>query len=246
MSKPEKLAEDLFKEEELPVTPNGGNRRQNLLGLEKRYKFRFTHVKQAKEAQKSGNFLQAVKKYHEYLKVLSDLHECDPYKLKPSYFNRDNNVAEMFLISQVYWELTKMYDLTPKLQPQFMSCLKQFIFFSNNMPYQIVNAEIMRRFIKRGKLNNVSAYQEAYNSIYIASKSCFIATECFGDLHPTTERIRHFKALLMNYTFGVNFVHFYYRISPTFIDWLRARPRLRNILLRFIFRPTLNIFSKFF
>jgi hypothetical protein len=235
---PKKL--DEFDESELSVQAEGKGKK--LLGMEKRYRSRLSLVKQAKEAQVNGNLLGAVKKYHEYLKVLGDLHEVDPFRLRPSFFDKEKELPELFLISQVYWELARIYDLTPKLQPQFKDCLNQFVVFTNKFPFQIVNAEIARRFLKKGKVNNLAAYQEAYNVIYIANKSCFIATECFNGSHQVTQDLRLFRNWLAKFTLGRQLIDIYYRTSPKMISFFRfySVPGVKNLILR----PSLKLFSK--
>ncbi len=240
MSKPINALED-FDEDELDKTAQGKGKK--ILGMEKRYRARFNHVKQAKESQSNGNLLAAVKKYHEYLKVLGDLHECDPYKLKASYFDKEKDLPEMFLISQVYWELSKVYDLTPKLQPQFTDCLSQFILFTHNLPYQVVNAEILRRFIKKGKLNNIKAYQDAYSVIYIANKACYIATECYGIDHDKTNVFRQFRDQISKYQLGQIFIKYYYHYSPRLIYYFRSNPIIGRYLKKYFIIPCLNLFS---
>jgi hypothetical protein len=240
MSKPDSGI-DGIDENQLDPTAQG---KKPKLGMEKRYYNRFNHVKAAKILQKEGNLLQAVKKYHEYLKVIGDLHEVDPYKLKPNFFSKERDLAEMFLISQVYWELAKIYDLTPKLQPQFTNCLNQFLLFTNNQPFQIVNSEICRRHIKKGRLSNIKAYQEAYNTIYIANKSCYIATECYGANHNVTNSIRKLKPYLAKFRGGMFFTKKYYQLSPRAVYYSRKHPVFFTPIKNLFIKPALYLLSK--
>ncbi len=228
-----------------PSSKKGEKKGKKTLGMERRYKDRLNCIKRAKEAQLEKNLSLSVKKYHEYLKVMSDLYECEPYDLNPDFFNKDTELPEMFIISQVYWELAKIYDLTPKLQPQFTDCLNQFVLFSNNMPFQVVNAEVIRRYIKRGGANNVKAYHDAYGVIHVASKACYIATECFGENHSTTEDLRQFKKILLNYPIGEKFIRLYYKIGPQIIYISRKHPAISQPIKILFVKPLLKVFSKF-
>ncbi len=60
-------------------------------------------------------------------------------------------MTEMLLISHVYWELSRVYEMTPKLQVAFDKCLKQFVRFTINQPYQVLNSEVLRKYIKKNK-----------------------------------------------------------------------------------------------
>ncbi len=218
---------------------------KNKQGLQRRYKERFSHIKTAKEAMTNDNLLLCVKKYHEYLKVMADVFDCEPYELNPSFFNRETEITELFLISQVYWELARVYDLTPKLHPQFSDCLKQYVAFTLNMPYQIVNAEQLRKFIKKGQLNSAKAYHDAYGTIHVANKACYIATECFGSEHAVTQDLRVFKKKIAKSLLGLEFIHYYYRFSPLLISYSKKFPLLGNLCKSIIFKPLLRVFAKF-
>ena len=120
------------------------------INLQKRYGQRITTAKQGREYFLKKDYPNAVKKYHEYLGILSELNELeDIFQLGPKHFDPRKQVTEMLLISHVYWELSRTYEMIEKFQPQFDKSLNQFVRFTVNQPYQVFNAEMLRKYIKK-------------------------------------------------------------------------------------------------
>ena len=123
---------------------------QKKLALQKRYGQRITIMRQGREAFLAKDYVNATKKYLEYLAILAESKDIDDvFKLSPTMFNKSTQITELLVISHVFWELARIYEMTPKLQNNFNKALNQFIKFSVNQPYQVFNSEMLRKYIKK-------------------------------------------------------------------------------------------------
>lgn len=217
------------------------------INLQKRYGQRITIAKQGREYFLKKDYPNAIRKYHEYLGILTELNELeDIFQLGPRYFDPQKQVTEMLLISHVYWELSRTYEMIPKFQPQFDKSLDQFVKFTINQPYQVFNAEMLRKYIKKNKLKSmqISKLNSAYQKIYVQSKKCYIATHCFGSDHHITKQLRVLKNILLQYQIGRAFVRWYYLVSPSIVSYADKHNAF-NKLLTFAARPPLSFIAKF-
>jgi hypothetical protein len=195
---------------------------QKKLALQKRYGQRITIMRQGREAFLAKDYVNATKKYLEYLAILAESKDLDDvFKLSPTMFDKSTQVTELLVISHVYWELARIYEMTPKLQNNFNKALNQFIKFSVNQPYQVFNSEMLRKYIKKNKNKSIQIGQlnNALSQILIQSRKCFIATEIFGESHKTTNQLRLFKLELLAWPFGEQLVNIYYRLSTNLLDY---------------------------
>ncbi len=220
------------------------NRRK--LALQKKYSTRITIAKQGREAFLSKDYVNATKKYNEYLGILAEMNEVeDIFKITPAMFDSKKHVTEMLLISHVYWELARINEMTPKLQPNFQKALTQFVKFTVNQPYQVLNAEMLRKYIKKNK--NVSAQisglYSAHSQIYVESKKCYIATFCFGEESSELVILRKFKNTLTNSSLGISFIRIYYNHSSKLVDLVQNKNLLAIFFIKLSKYP-LRIFAK--
>jgi hypothetical protein len=217
----------------------------SLAQLQRQYQSRITIAKQGQECVQKNDLKNAIKYYNQYLKLLSEINNIEPHHLSPKYFDPKSQGAEIFLISQIYWDLAKIYDLAPNLKKEFIHSLNKFAEFSLNFPFQVVNAETLRRFIRRGKCKNLSDFQETYKKISIASKMCFVATNTFGDTDIRTNIFRSFKPLLAQNSLGLSFIEQYYHYSPKLLGWFERHPKMANFFTYYLIRPFLTLLAKF-
>lgn len=221
------------------------DKRKEKLVLQKRYEQRITTARHGREAFGNRDFVMAAKKYNEYLSVLAELKGVsDIYLLSPTHFDQKKEVTELLLISHIYWELARIHELTPKLQHAYSKCLVQFVKFTANQPFQVLNAEMLRKYIKKSKNSPQSALlNDTYSQIFIQSKGCYIATNCFGTNHIITKDLRKFRDNILRYKVGFKFVEVYYRYSPKLISVCNLSKPL-NSIFKSIFIPPLYLFSK--
>ena len=214
--------------------------------LSKKYQTRITLLKKAREAYAEKNLTLASSLYHEYLHILSAVYDEDLFRLTPKLISDKIKVTEMLLISHVYWDLCRIYEMTPKLQESFYKYLNQFIIFTIDQPYQVLNSEMLRKHIKNAQKsgsNNIRVLEKAYSRIHIESKKCFISTLCFGESSTITAELRNFKETLAKSTTGLLFISFYYRISHRIVEFSKKSSLLRKISIIF-FKPLVYFVHK--
>jgi len=147
------------------------------------------------------------------------------------------------MISNLYFELAKVYDATGKFQDDLAKCLDQFVLFSANQPFQVVNSEMCRKHLRKFKFKNHDLFFKSYQQIFVKSRKCYIATHCFGEDHPHTENLRNFRAMIINKSLGRVFVRTYYLHSPKFVSLLDKNPTLAKIITPPL-RYGLSLFSR--
>lgn len=160
---------------------------------------------------------EAVKSFRSYLRILEDWKSVPEGGLTPSLFDVKADVAELLLISGVYWDLTKMYDRTKSAdkQREFRHYLEKYIMFSRGMPFQHVCLETMRKYIANDKPVHKPEFKNAYK-ILGGTSTCFVATAlldvCEADTLP---RLRGYRDERLSRTkSGRAFIRWYYRNGP--------------------------------
>lgn len=217
---------------------------KNMEALNKRYQSRISVAKQGKIAFQNNDFMNAIKFYNMYFKIISDVKEVSDKKINPGLFNKETELSEMMLISHIYWDLAKIYDRTDNLQNEFRRCLSQFAKFTTGHAYQVVNAEMLRRHIRSGRMIHKNDFVETHKKIYVQSKKCYVATHCFGYEHENTHSIRKIKPYLLQSHMGYVFTDLYYKYSPSLVRYLQNNPRVDFVFTRLIAKPVLTLFSK--
>lgn len=78
------------------------------------------------------------------------------------------------------------------------------------------------------------------------SKNCYIATVCYGDINaPEVELLRKYRdTTLAKNIFGIAFIKFYYKFSPTIAVKIKDKTRLNNIVRSAILNPIVNVLKK--
>lgn len=224
--------------------------RRRDLELTAKYNQRITIAKVARNAFTAKNYTLAIKHYTEYLTILAHSKEIeDIFTLSPSDFDEKTPVSELLLISHVYWDLARMYASSANYLEYQQKSLAQFVKFTANQPYQVLNSEMVRKFIKKrtrakDSLEYLEILSGIHSQIFTESNSCFIASYAFGYEHKTTYTLRQFKAELLDWPFGVTLVRIYYKYSPALIDYI-VHKRSLNYFTRLTIVPILRIFAFF-
>ena len=81
---------------------------------------------------------EAAQSFRAYIKILEDIKGVPSGGLSPGHFDKKTDIAEMMLISGIYWDLVKLFDRTKSAERygDFKSYLSKYIQFSKGMPYQ--------------------------------------------------------------------------------------------------------------
>ena len=230
----------------MSLVKNENNKREATLQLQNKYSHRITIARSGREAFAKKQYVLASKHYHEYLSILAERYEkADYFQLTPELFSPEQDTTEILLISHIFWDMSRIYEMTPKLSSTYNKCLNQFIRFTINQEFQVLNAEMLRKYIKKNKRKSrqIQSLEKAYSQIFVKSKKCFIATHALGNEHPVTQDLRQFKRILQTSPLGLKIIEFYYRLSSPLVDFLNNKPHLSRIFKAFS-APCLCAFSK--
>jgi hypothetical protein len=167
----------------------------------------------------------------------------DIYAIKPQHFDQKKDVTEMLMISHIYFEMARMYDAVPKFHDESKRCLDQFILFSVNQPFQVINSELVRKHLKKSLFKNHEVFRQAYVQIFVQSKKCYVVTFCMGTHHPVTQEFRALKDIMLEYYLGQEFVRVYYKFSSVAVTSWENRP-LAQFAGKWLARPFLVFLSK--
>ncbi|MCB0370550.1 MAG: hypothetical protein KDD45_14275 [Bdellovibrionales bacterium] len=204
------------------------------------YRERLTDLKRAQEFSARGDVPKAVESYNTYLNTLAGYHFTTEEELAPKHFDAEKDIAELLLISHAYWDLAKAYDRSPRLRHESVRCLEKFVRFSTGFKFQHINAQMVKKFVKRRRAYNLPAFQEAYNRIYVNSKACFIATHCYPEEEFLLSNLRSLKNDLLKFKLGHKAVEIYYSLSPYLVDFLRSNHYSNLVLTTYFFKPLIR------
>lgn len=218
--------------------------RERILKLKHKYENRITIAKYGKESLDAGDYANALRKFTDYLAIMAEIKEVkEIFDLRINQFDPKKDITEMLMISHIFFEMARLYDAVPKFQPDAQKCLDLFVHFSANQPYQVVNSEMVRKYLKKSVFKNPDMFRNAYQQIFVQSKKCYVVTFCYGDSHLVTRDYREFKDWLLSYQLGQDLVRHYYRFSSVVVPkyennfWFRMTSNL-------IIKPLLLLFSK--
>ena len=146
-----------------------------------KYQNRLKLLRLGQEYSQKDDIPNSVKAYVKYLQALADYYGVEENQLNPNLFKKQNNIVEILMVSQVYWDLSKSYDRAPKLKSECQRCLKQFMRFSIGFKFQYLNSEMLRKYIKRRVAHNPKLFERsspilltnASNSIGDGSKAMY-------------------------------------------------------------------------
>lgn len=218
--------------------------REKRLILKHRFENRITVARFGNESREIKDFAGAIRKFTDYLQVMAEVKKVnDIYAIKPQHFDPKKDVTEMLMISHIYFEMAKMYDAVPKFHDESKRCLDQFVLFSVNQPFQVINSELMRKHLKKTLFRNQEIFRNAYIQIFVQSKKCYVVTFCLGHQHPVTQEFRAVKDLLLEYRLGQELVGLYYRYSSVAVErW--EQNSFARVIGKWVVRPLLLLFSK--
>lgn len=215
--------------------------------IKRAYRDRLKFLRLGQEAFQAREISKGIQGYATYLKSLASFLGVEEKRLDPSLFDLQRDKAELLLISQVYWDLSKAYDKSPSGQNETSRCLGQFVKFTAGFKHQHINSQLIKRYVRQKKAVNHDAFKEALKEILIKSKGCFVATYALGDGHPTTNMLREIKfKVLQKSKLGRLFISTYYYLSPKLIERCEQSPHVGSFLKKVLFLPLINIFLKIF
>ncbi len=129
---------------------------------------------------------EAVQYFHSYLRVMEEVKSVMDGGLLPSCFDAKKELSDLLMISGVYWDLLKIYDLTKSQDKyrEFLQYMEKYIIFSKGMPFQPLCAETMRKYIQNGKPYHLKEFRDAYQLLNMSK--CFIVSSLIDVIEPDT------------------------------------------------------------
>lgn len=218
--------------------------REKKMMLKHKFENRITVAKYGKEALDAGDYPNALKRFVEYLSTMAEVKNVsDIYSIRVQHFNPQQDITEMLMISHVYFEMARLYDAVPKFHDDAKRCLEQFVHFSVNQPYQVVNSELVRKHLKKSVFKDYEQFRSAYHQIYVQSKKCYVVTFCFGESHPVTQDYRKLKDELLSSPLGMELVRRYYAFSSEVVPRWQSN-RWAKMVGSYLIGPILLLFAK--
>lgn len=212
--------------------------------LKAKFETRITIAKCGKVCIDAGDYSGALKKFTEYLQIMMEVKKCkDIYSLRVQHFDPKKDLTEMLMISHIYFEMARIYDTAPQFMEDSKKCLDQFVSFSANQPYQVINSEMIRKKLKKLQLRNGDNFRNAYQQIFVQSKKCYVVTYCYGNDHDLTLKYRAFKDILLKTAPGREFVRNYYLFSSDFVEKF-GDSNFAKFSAKFFVKPALRLFAK--
>lgn len=225
-------------------TKQAREERERMLIFKHKFENRITIAKFGKESLDAGDYGNAIHRFGEYMEIMAEYKKTkDFYSLRVSHFDPKTELTEMLMMSHIFFEMARVYDAVPKFQPESKRCLDQFVAFSSNQPYQVVNSELIRKHLKKSVFKQPELFQNAHRQIYVQSKKCYVVTFCYGTDHPLTREFRLFKDWLLDYAAGREAVRIYYQYSSVMVEKWEKNPFI-TLASKIIIRPLLVLFSK--
>jgi hypothetical protein len=201
------------------------------------WKNRVNLIKQARAMMVNKSYSEAAVAYEKYLRILEITYEVKAGGLTPDTFGKTSRSKELTIISTTYWDLMRIYDMSPNYRNRMTVAgrkLGEFIAYSTIFPDVVRKAE---SFVKTAK--NPDIVKEFLRRARGTSGRCFIATVAFENpFDPAVLQLRQWRDdTLLKIPGGQWIVDFYYWISPPIAKWLEHHPRARksvsNLLRRF-------------
>ncbi len=184
--------------------------------LRKLLSHRLVYAREGILAYQKGQITEAVRAYSAYIRILEETKGVGEGRLMPSCFDIKKDVAELMMISGVYWDLVKIYDhaQSSETYQEFLKYFEKYIIFSKGLPFQSLCAESLRKYINKRKPIHIEPFRNAYQSISVSK--CFVASSLIDVTEQDTSLIlRKFRdQVLKKNSNGRAFVCWYYRNGP--------------------------------
>jgi hypothetical protein len=188
--------------------------------LQKLVQRRMELARNGATAFRQGKLKEAMAFYFGYIDILEKSKEVERDTLQPKHFDPKKDLAELLLLSGVYWDMAKIHDHSRGMMDDRLKYyLDRFVMFSRGMPYQHVSAELVRRYLANGTPRHTREFKEAH--IRLGGGKCFLATAVEEHLPERTipDLRRYRDEVLLRHAAGKVFVKCYYAIGP----WLAVR-----------------------
>ncbi|MCB0361787.1 MAG: hypothetical protein KDD35_03660 [Bdellovibrionales bacterium] len=194
------------------------------------WKSRVNLVKQARQLMSQKAYSEAAVCYEKYLRILEMVFNKKSGELTPEVFNNSKRSKEVTVITSVYWDLFRIYDMSPRYgdrQKKTADKLSIFVKYSTIYPDILKRAESFSRSAKHPEI-----VRQFLRSAGGVRGRCFIATVVFEN--PTSKEVlllRHYRdRVLRKSVHGRRIILIYYRYSPRLAGYIAKSPTLKKCL----------------
>jgi hypothetical protein len=207
------------------------------------WRSRMNLVRQGRELMERNLLSEAAIVYEKYLKVLQLVYQVDSKGLTPELFK--GRPTEITVIASVYWDLLRIYDVSPRHLPRQKEAAQKLAEFGQFTPIYGTILRQAQTAYRHAK--NPEVYREFLKASSKMAPRCFVATSAFeGGWHPEVQILCKFRdQVLQSFTWGRRFIAFYYMHGPHWAEHLDrvpvAKPPVRAAL-----RLTARCVSRFF
>lgn len=174
----------------------------------------------------SGNIIEGMKKYQQYILILEMWKKCGRDGLTMDLFDKQKDIYEIVMLSGIYWDMAKLYDRAKRVdqKQELALSLQKYVTFSKGMPFQPLSGEALRRYLGSGKCKHRSEFKSAYTAL--TGEKCFVATSLLDVTDPMTiVHLRNFRdGTLRRSWIGRRVIRLYYRASPKLVPILDRSP----------------------
>jgi len=195
------------------------------------WKSRVNLIKQARDLMNQKAYSEAAVSYEKYLRVLEIIYSKKSGELNPEIFSNSKRSKEMTVITSVYWDLLRIYDMSPRYgdrQKKAAAQLARFVKFSTIYSDIIKRADSFARTAK-----NPDIIRGFLRSAGGVRGKCFIATAVYGNdpYAPEVMLLRRYKDLVLRKSpSGRTMIYFYYYLSPPIAKIVKRSPFLKKVL----------------
>ncbi len=195
-------------------------------------------VKNGVKAVAKKDYTSALRNFKEYLSILETHYRVQPNGLSPALFNSKKEAGDILLISGIYWDMAKIYDMFEGKTAELQMCLNKYVEFSIGRPHHVMSSETVRKYLKSDKSKHKVAFESALTTLRSTMKKCFIASAVYGPNSMQVNILQDYRDnILQNYFLGRLFVLSYYKISPLILKILIRSEKLTSfvrIILNYI------------
>jgi hypothetical protein len=166
-------------------------------------------------AFREGRVRESVQNYYNYIEILEKTKSVQRDGLDPKYFDTKKDIAELLLLSGVFWDLAKIHDQSSKKDAtKLRYYLDRFVVFSKGMPFHHVSSELIRKYLVNGTPRHRKDFKDAH--IRLGGGKCFVATALEDYCEPDTLTLlrRYRDERLLKSASGRGFVKGYYKVGP--------------------------------
>jgi hypothetical protein len=217
---------------------------------------RVSLVKEGAKAAALKRYGDATSKFHTFIRTMEEYKGATAGGLTPATFDVKKEFADYVLVTEVFWELSKIYDRVKikddrgkeKTNPDLQRYLDKYISFAKGVSFEKrfekLCGERLRKFIQNDKPMNREIFKTAY--FKMTGSKCFIATSVMEELDPKVFRgLRVYRDRFLAKVFlGRVFIFCYYQCGPLPAFFISKSPqKIRNLTARMIERFYFN-FSK--